>query len=98
MHLQLIDWVIVLATLFICFFPALFFGKRAGQNQVALFDRAGENVTVRNEGPDPLGFLLIAGEPIGTWVSSVAIPSAACSVTASASMSGCSSVKRSSRS
>ena len=37
MHLQLIDWVIVLATLFICFFPALFFGKRAGQNTSEFF-------------------------------------------------------------
>jgi redox-sensitive bicupin YhaK (pirin superfamily) len=35
-----------------------------GQNQVALFDRAGGNVTVRNEGREPLSFLLIAGEPI----------------------------------
>jgi Na+/proline symporter len=37
MHLQLIDWVIVLATLFICFFPALFFGKRAGKNTSEFF-------------------------------------------------------------
>ena len=31
MHLQPIDWIIVAATLLICFVPALFFGKRAGQ-------------------------------------------------------------------
>ena len=37
MHLQLIDWVIVLATLLICFVPALFFGKRAGQNTSEFF-------------------------------------------------------------
>jgi Na+/proline symporter len=37
MHLQPIDWAIVLATLFICFFPALFFGKRAGKNTSEFF-------------------------------------------------------------
>jgi Na+/proline symporter len=37
MKLQLIDWVIVLATLFICFIPALFFGKRAGKNTSEFF-------------------------------------------------------------
>src|ERR1017187_7952917 len=37
MHLQLIDWVIVLATLLICFVPALFFGKRAGQSTSEFF-------------------------------------------------------------
>ena len=37
MHLRLIDWVIVAVTLFICFFPALFFGKRAGKNTSEFF-------------------------------------------------------------
>jgi Na+/proline symporter len=37
MHLALIDWVIVLATLFICFLPALFFGKRAGKSTTEFF-------------------------------------------------------------
>jgi hypothetical protein len=37
MHLQLIDWLIVLATLLICFVPALFFGKRAGKNTLEFF-------------------------------------------------------------
>ncbi len=37
MHLQLIDWVIVLFTLFICFVPALFFAKRAGKNTSEFF-------------------------------------------------------------
>jgi solute:Na+ symporter, SSS family len=37
MHLQLIDWLIVLATLLICFIPALFFGKRAGKNTSEFF-------------------------------------------------------------
>src|SRR5512139_65834 len=37
MHLQLIDWVIVLASLLICFIPALFFGKRAGRNTSEFF-------------------------------------------------------------
>src|SRR5512138_605709 len=37
MHLQLIDWIIVLAILVICFFPALFFGKRAGKNTSEFF-------------------------------------------------------------
>src|SRR5579872_3174099 len=37
MHLALIDWVIVLATLAICFVPALFFGKRAGKSTTEFF-------------------------------------------------------------
>src|SRR5512147_2039645 len=37
MHLQLIDWVIVLATLAICFVPALFFGKRSGKSTAEFF-------------------------------------------------------------
>src|SRR5512147_2337984 len=37
MHLQLIDWVIVVASLLICFIPALFFGKRAGKNTSEFF-------------------------------------------------------------
>ncbi|HOW69049.1 MAG TPA: Na+:solute symporter [Phycisphaerae bacterium] len=37
MKLQLIDWVIVLASLFICFIPALFFGKRAGKDTSEFF-------------------------------------------------------------
>ena len=37
MHLHLIDWVIVLASLLICFVPALFFGKRAGKNTSEFF-------------------------------------------------------------
>ena len=37
MHLQLIDWIIVAVSLFICFVPALFFGKRAGKNTSEFF-------------------------------------------------------------
>src|SRR5512141_2499803 len=37
MHLQLIDWIIIAATLLICFVPALFFGKRAGKNTSEFF-------------------------------------------------------------
>ena len=37
MKLQLIDWLIVVATLFICFVPALFFGKRAGKSTSEFF-------------------------------------------------------------
>src|SRR6516164_7735111 len=37
MHLAFIDWLIVLVTLFICFVPALFFGKRAGKNTTEFF-------------------------------------------------------------
>jgi solute:Na+ symporter, SSS family len=37
MKLQLIDWVIVLITLLICFIPALFFGKRAGKSTSEFF-------------------------------------------------------------
>jgi Na+/proline symporter len=37
MKLQLIDWLIVLASLLVCFIPALFFGKRAGKNTSEFF-------------------------------------------------------------
>src|ERR1051325_4274315 len=37
MHLQLIDWLIILGTLLICFVPALFFGKRASKNTSEFF-------------------------------------------------------------
>ncbi len=37
MHLQPIDWIIVVASLVICFFPALFFGKRAGKSTTEFF-------------------------------------------------------------
>src|SRR5512140_2037856 len=37
MHLQLIDWLIVLATLVICFFPSLFFTRRSGRNTTEFF-------------------------------------------------------------
>ena len=37
MHLQPIDWAIVVASLLICFVPALFFGKRAGKNTSEFF-------------------------------------------------------------
>ncbi len=37
MHLHVIDWIIVLGTLAICFVPALFFGKRAGKNTSEFF-------------------------------------------------------------
>jgi Na+/proline symporter len=37
MHLQTVDWVIVAATLLICFVPALFFGKRAGRSTSEFF-------------------------------------------------------------
>jgi Na+/proline symporter len=37
MHLQPIDWAIVVFSLLICFVPALFFGKRAGQNTSEFF-------------------------------------------------------------
>ena len=37
MHLQFIDWVIVVLSLLLCFVPALFFGKRAGKNTSEFF-------------------------------------------------------------
>ncbi len=37
MNLQLIDWIIVALTLVVCFFPALFFGKRAGKSTSEFF-------------------------------------------------------------
>jgi redox-sensitive bicupin YhaK (pirin superfamily) len=46
-----------------------FAGKKAAQNQVALFDRAGDTLRVVNTGSTTLDFLLIAGEPIGEPVA-----------------------------
>ncbi len=37
MQLHPLDWLIVLATLAVCFVPALFFGKRAGKNTSEFF-------------------------------------------------------------
>jgi Na+/proline symporter len=37
MHLTLLDWVIAAVSLVICFAPALFFGKRAGQSTSEFF-------------------------------------------------------------
>ncbi len=37
MHLTLLDWIIVIASLAICFVPALFFGKRSGRNTSEFF-------------------------------------------------------------
>ncbi|MBI5394826.1 MAG: Na+:solute symporter [Verrucomicrobia bacterium] len=37
MHLTLLDWIIVLASLAICFVPALFFGKRSGRDTSEFF-------------------------------------------------------------
>jgi Na+/proline symporter len=36
-QLQFVDWAIVLVTLVICFFPALFFGRRASKNTSEFF-------------------------------------------------------------
>jgi solute:Na+ symporter, SSS family len=37
MRLHVIDWVIIVVTLIVCFFPALFFGKRAGKSTSEFF-------------------------------------------------------------
>ena len=37
MHLGALDWVVVLASLLLCFAPALFFGRRAGRNTTEFF-------------------------------------------------------------
>jgi Na+/proline symporter len=37
MKLALLDWIIVLLTLVVCFLPALFFGRRAGQDTSEFF-------------------------------------------------------------
>ncbi|MCE1189826.1 MAG: Na+:solute symporter [Ignavibacteria bacterium] len=37
MHLQIIDWLIILFILILCFSPALFFGKRAGKSTSEFF-------------------------------------------------------------
>lgn len=44
---------------------AAFGDARASDNQVAIFDRTADAITVRNTGAAPLSVLLIAGEPIG---------------------------------
>src|SRR5881409_134780 len=37
MHLQTLDWIIVVASLLVCFLPALFFGRRSGKNTAEFF-------------------------------------------------------------
>ena len=37
MHLQIIDWVIAIACMVVCFLPAIFFAKRAGKNTTEFF-------------------------------------------------------------
>ena len=37
MHLEILDWVIIVVSLIICFGPALFFGKRAGKSTSEFF-------------------------------------------------------------
>ncbi len=37
MHIHLLDWIIIAASLIICFAPALFFGKRAGKSTSEFF-------------------------------------------------------------
>ena len=37
MQLQLVDWIIIILSLIVCFFPALFFGKRAGKSTSEFF-------------------------------------------------------------
>ena len=41
MHLQTLDWLIIAATLIICFAPALFFAKRSGQSTSEFFAKIG---------------------------------------------------------
>jgi solute:Na+ symporter, SSS family len=37
MHLHLVDWIIIAATLIICFVPALFYGRRSGRSTAEFF-------------------------------------------------------------
>ena len=37
MKLQLLDWLVILITLIICFFPALFVAKRSKKNTTEFF-------------------------------------------------------------
>jgi Na+/proline symporter len=37
MQIQLLDWVVFIASVLVCFVPALFFGKRAGKNTTEFF-------------------------------------------------------------
>lgn len=58
MHLQLIDWIIIFASLLICFVPPLFFGDRAGSQNSRIRDSKISNVLLtsdavhRSEGRD----------------------------------------------
>ena len=46
-----------------------FNGTTAGEHQVAVFDRAGEGMSIANRGAANLSLLLLAGEPIGEPVA-----------------------------
>jgi len=37
MHLVALDWIIIAVSIFVCFFPALFFSRRAGKNTAEFF-------------------------------------------------------------
>jgi SSS family solute:Na+ symporter len=37
MHLQALDWIIIVASILVCFVPSLFFSKRAGKNTSEFF-------------------------------------------------------------
>ncbi|MDP1677373.1 MAG: sodium:solute symporter family protein [Bacteroidota bacterium] len=37
MRLELLDWIIIVASLLVCFIPALYFGRRAGKNTSEFF-------------------------------------------------------------
>jgi SSS family solute:Na+ symporter len=37
MHLQALDWIIIIASILVCFVPSLFFSKRAGKNTSEFF-------------------------------------------------------------
>src|SRR5512133_2387934 len=37
MHLQLLDWIIIIASLLVCFVPALFFARRSGKGTTEFF-------------------------------------------------------------
>ena len=65
MHLQPLDWVIIAASLAICFVPALFFGKRSGKSTAEFFASGRVGALVAGRPLDGRHHVLAATRP--TW-------------------------------
>ncbi|MBN2200776.1 Na+:solute symporter, partial [bacterium] len=79
MHLQLLDWVILAASLLVCFVPSLFFGRRAGRSTSEFF-ASGRSVpwwlaglsmvatTFSSDTPNLVTDIVRRGGVAGNWV------------------------------